>query len=427
MFLHLQASAHAPQTESLTHAIILAGGKGTRLREAVSDVPKSLAPIRNQPFLFYIINYLRSQGITNFTFSLGYKHEQVLDYLRTFFPTLAYNYVLESEPLGTGGAISLALREQDFPPNVLVANGDTLYEVDLTAFFAFHISHKSTCSLALKPMTNFDRYGSVSINGQSEIIQFEEKKFKEKGLINGGLYILHVPTFLAVQRPLAYSFETHFLQSNAAQLSGYIDDGYFIDIGIPEDYLKASAHLSKQLLDIRNLAEGFTLFLDRDGVINEEIENGYVLTQKDFVFLAGVKEALKKLSSIFVKIVIVTNQRCVAKGLLKIEDLEQIHRQMVQEIEDTGGRIDGIIFCPDMAAESIFRKPNPGMLFAASKAFPEINLRKSILVGNRPSDIVAGQNAGCYTILVDGSWSISEFPSPDYVFQNLSAFGAAVE
>jgi len=116
----------------MTQAIILAGGLGTRLRSAVPDLPKCLAPVAGRPFLFYVINYLRSQGINDFIFSLGYKHELITDYLERDFATLSYKTVIEEEPLGTGGAIRLAAA-QAHSSQVIVTNGDTLFRADIPA------------------------------------------------------------------------------------------------------------------------------------------------------------------------------------------------------------------------------------------------------------------------------------------------------
>ncbi len=114
----------------IKEAIILAGGLGTRLREAVPDLPKCMAPVAGRPFLFHVINYLRSHGVEKFIFSLGYKHEVIEEYLRTHFATLAYSCAIEAEPLGTGGAIQLACR-QATEKDVIVVNGDTLFKADL--------------------------------------------------------------------------------------------------------------------------------------------------------------------------------------------------------------------------------------------------------------------------------------------------------
>jgi histidinol-phosphate phosphatase family protein len=144
--------------------------------------------------------------------------------------------------------------------------------------------------------------------------------------------------------------------------------------------------------DLKNINSSWTLFIDRDGVVNDEKQLDYIHTWDEFKFYEGVKEALKIFNEKFGIIIMVTNQRGVAKGLTKIEDLHLIHKNMLQEIEDAKGRIDHIYFCADMESEN--RKPNPGMGLQAMKDFPKIDLSKSIMIGNTLSDMKFGRNLG---------------------------------
>jgi len=193
----------------IKEAIVLAGGLGTRLRSVVSDKPKCLAPVCGKPFLYYLLSFLRKNRIEKFIFSVGYKHELILDYLKEDFPDLNYKISLESEPLGTGGAIKLACSKTS-EENIFVCNGDTFYKIDFNSFNQFHKEKKALCSLALKPMKDFDRYGVVELNEDNSIKSFKEKKFYSSGLINGGVYALNVERFLEENLPEKFSFETDF-------------------------------------------------------------------------------------------------------------------------------------------------------------------------------------------------------------------------
>ena len=146
------------------------------------------------------------------------------------------------------------------------------------------------------------------------------------------------------------------------------------------------------MIDLLKIDNTWTLFLDRDGVINDEKHEDYIHTWDEFKFYEGVKEALTIFSERFGKIFIVTNQRGVAKGVTKLEDLEDIHKSMIKEIEDSGGRIDKIYYSVDMEDESPNRKPNPGMGLQAGKDFPDIDFSKSIMIGNTLSDMKFGRN-----------------------------------
>lgn len=229
----------------IKECIILAGGLGTRLRSAVPDLPKCMAPVAGKPFLAHVIDYFQQQGVEKFIFSLGYKHEVIEDYLEAEYPSLQKQYVIEQDPLGTGGAIQLACR-QATEKNVLILNGDTLFSIQLPALTAFHEQHQSHCTLALKPMQQFERYGVVEIADNGAIKSFKEKQYYESGLINGGIYAIQVAPFLKEGLPEKFSFEKDYLEKlyTVRPMFGVVQDEYFIDIGIPEDFEKANRELN---------------------------------------------------------------------------------------------------------------------------------------------------------------------------------------
>ncbi len=232
----------------IKEAIILAGGLGTRLRPVIPDVPKCMAPINGKPFLYYLLENFKNKGVENFIFSVGHLHEMIEKYLAENYGYLNYKISLETEPLGTGGAIKSACGKAS-QEKILVCNGDTFYNIDVDVLYQFHEEKKGSCSLCLKPMHNFDRYGAVELNSDYSIKSFKEKKFYTSGLINGGIYALRVSDFLKENLPEKFSFEKDYLENNIQQpgekqkLFGIIQDKYFIDIGIPGDYEKAQREL----------------------------------------------------------------------------------------------------------------------------------------------------------------------------------------
>lgn len=231
----------------INEAIILAGGLGTRLRSIVPDLPKCMAEVAGKPFLHYVINYYRQQGIENFIFSLGYKHEVIEDYLNREFADLAYTASVETQPLGTGGAIYAACLKAT-GKNVLVLNGDTLFEINLRLLCDFHDKTNADCTLSLKKMNNTDRYGVVETDDGGRIVSFKEKKFYESSVINGGVYALDVASFRNEKFPERFSFEKEYfeLYYHKRKIYGLIQDGYFIDIGVPEDFTQAQDDLKKR-------------------------------------------------------------------------------------------------------------------------------------------------------------------------------------
>jgi D-glycero-D-manno-heptose 1,7-bisphosphate phosphatase len=154
------------------------------------------------------------------------------------------------------------------------------------------------------------------------------------------------------------------------------------------------------MIDLSSINKSYTLFLDRDGVINHEKHLDYIHTWDEFLFYDGVLEAMAVFNRIFGTIVVVTNQKGVGKGLTRLSDLETIHRNMVAEVAHTGGRIDKVYFCPDLADDSPNRKPNPGMGWQAQQDFPDIDFKRAIMVGNTLSDMEFGRNLGMQTVFL---------------------------
>jgi len=228
----------------IKEAIILAGGLGTRLRSVVSEIPKCMAPVNGKPFLSYVIEYLQKQHVDKFIFSLGFKHEMVEKWLNDQYPMLNYKCSVEEEPLGTGGAIKLACSKAS-GKNVLVLNGDTLFKTDIHSLSDLHHNSGADCTVSLKPMQDFDRYGVVELNKDHSISSFKEKKHYKSGLINGGVYALNIAGFLNEDLPQKFSFENDYLEKyfDKRKMYGMVQDAYFIDIGIPEDYERAQGEL----------------------------------------------------------------------------------------------------------------------------------------------------------------------------------------
>lgn len=227
----------------IREAIVLAGGLGTRLQSVVKDIPKPMADINGEPFLKHLLDYLINNGIERAVLSVGFRYEAIKEYFGNNYKNLELHYAVEEEPLGTGGGIINALnytREN----LVYLINGDTFFNVNLQELFHFHNQSKADFTLALKPMINFDRYGTVEMDND-RIIKFNEKQYKDKGLINGGIYILNKYLLETLPFALKFSFEKDFLENYLNQffINGCIVDNYFIDIGIPEDYQRAQKEL----------------------------------------------------------------------------------------------------------------------------------------------------------------------------------------
>lgn len=181
--------------------------------------------------------------------------------------------------------------------------------------------------------------------------------------------------------------------------------------------------------DLQKIDSSWTLFLDRDGVINHEKEDSYIFHYDEFAFYDDSLKALQIFARIFPLIVIVTNQRGVGKGLMTEADLRAIHLAMKGEIVAAGGRIDSIYFADSLSNDHPDRKPNPGMAYAAKKDHPEIDFSRSLMVGNNLSDMEFGRNAGMFTVFLQTTSPDQPLPHPaiDWAFPSLYDFAKALQ
>ena len=223
----------------IREAIVLAGGFGTRLQKVVSEVPKPMAPVAGKPFLQYILDYLIAHKVTHAVLAVGYLRETIIDFFGDQYQSLKITYSIEDNPLGTGGGILQACNYLN-GDNAFVINGDTFFDVDLIELSAYHQTNNALLTVALKKMEKFDRYGTVELGSDGKIIGFLEKKYLDEGLINGGIYCLNKQVFHP-ELPQVFSFEKEILEKEIVnrKIYGLRSEGYFIDIGIPEDYARA--------------------------------------------------------------------------------------------------------------------------------------------------------------------------------------------
>ena len=375
-------------------AIVLAGGLGTRLRSAVSNLPKCMAPIGDTPFLSYILDWLQDQGADHVILSVGYLREYIINWISGQNYPFEIDFAVEETPLGTGGGIREALK-YCHGKKVFVINGDTFFPVDLNAF-----TFDAPITVALKPMMEFERYGAVDISS-GVITGFREKGYCREGLINGGVYALNDLDLSGF--PPKFSFEKEVLEPLKYKTCGVVQDCYFLDIGIPEDYERAQTELpeyravkaaSKKLIE----SDADTLLIDRDGTINVRIKGDYVRNRNQFKFINGILEEFPKWAAKFRRIIVVTNQRGVGRGLMTDEDLADIHSHMLRAITEAGGRIDAILTCTATDDGDPRRKPNPGMYHEAKHLFP--SMERAIMLGDSETDAAFAENAGIPFILL---------------------------
>jgi len=391
-------------------ALILAGGFGTRLAHIISDVPKPMAPIAGVPFLEYLISHLRNSGVDSVIMLTGYLSSVISDHFGdgTRFG-IPIDYQVEKEPLGTGGAVALALRER-FPEgeSVLVVNGDTFFDFDLQCFLEFQGKRSAPLVVGLKLMESADRYGSVLLQG-SRISAFKEKAPGQgEGYINGGVYILDSRILSYCPLSQGFSFEGRVIPAalKAGAIEGIPFGGRFIDIGIPEDYGSAQELLPQWARAVKRKAA----FIDRDGTI--VIDSGYVHEVKDLELKKGAILLLTGLSAAGFEIFIVSNQAGIAKGLYAEDDAKTFNAALVAKLRQLGIHIVASSFCPfheegiveAYKRPSLRRKPNPGMILDLADQY-NIDLSQSVMIGDNSSDRIDLDYLSSYVLGEDGSYS----------------------
>lgn len=236
-------------SELVASAVILAGGLGTRLRDAVPDLPKPMAPINGRPFLEHQIDYWIEQGIRHFVLSVGYRHEVILEHFGTRYRSARIDYAVENAPLGTGGGLLLAADKLIDHKPFLLLNGDTFFEVSLDELVAFHNSRESDWTLSLFATSETGRYMGLEVAADGRILSLRSTAGEPGRLANGGVYLVKPELLSATEwQPGArLSLEEDIMPAllqGGARFHGYECNGRFIDIGVPEDYRRSASMLA---------------------------------------------------------------------------------------------------------------------------------------------------------------------------------------
>ncbi len=378
--------------DNLKQAIILAGGLGTRLGGLAKDCPKPILPVAGKPFLAYLIENLKRFGLNDFVICIGHLGEKVIETLGDGSSLgVRISYSRELEPLGTGGCVKNALELLD--EHFLTLNGDTLFDFNFSDFLNRYAGQCEEGTLmALRRVDDVSRYGATEIDGV-RVSSFQDKSQSGPGWINGGVYCMDKATVQSFPDG-KFSIENDYFPGLAAkgELYGVKYEGFFIDIGIPETFESAQ-------YEIPDWATKPIVFLDRDGVIN--VNHGYVASSDRFDLVSGALETIRHFNEHGYYVLIVTNQAGIARGYYSEIEFHQFMEWMQAELRKSGAHFDGYYYSPNhpdgtmkrYAKPCFFRKPNPGMILRGLSEWPSLK-EKSILIGDKPSDIEAAEAAG---------------------------------
>lgn len=379
----------------MNQAIILVGGRGMRLGTLTADTPKPMMDIAGRPFVHLLIEEIARHGFEEIILLCGHFAEKIYS---VFDGVTVLNSrvrcVVEPQPMGTGGALQQAANLLD--SEFLLLNGDSLFDFNLRDLQTLASNESWLGKVALRPLTDTGRYGTVTLEGE-QINSFVEKANSGSGLINGGVYMLRREVLGYIQS-VPCSLEKDILPRlvSEGKLYGRAYPGYFIDIGIPEDLQRAQVELPNRRRP--------TVFFDRDGVLNHD--NGYTHRIEDFRWIPGAMEAIKLCNDRGWLIIVVTNQAGIARGYYDENALIRLHDWMQNQLMEEGAHIDAFYHCPHHPQGSIpeftvscsCRKPEPGMLLRALQEW-SIDPTCSYLIGDNASDIEAAKRAGIKALL----------------------------
>ena len=375
----------------IRQAVVLVGGRGTRLGDLCSDMPKPMLPCGDVPFLEYIVWNLKRFGIKKILFSVGYLGDRIRQYFGdgSRFGVVC-TYYAEEKPAGTGGALVLArdLLEDNF----LVLNGDTLFDINYLDLALLHGQENALATVALRREPDASRYGSVIIK-DSKILSFCEKVSQgHGGLINGGIYCLAKSALdFLPSAPASLENDLFPALAGKGQIVGKEYNGFFIDIGLP-----ATLKLAGDLIPAWRLKPA--VFFDRDGVLN--VDKGYVHSAEDFEWILDAKEAVKYVNDNGYYVFVVTNQAGIGREYYSEEDFLRFSGWINEELMKSGAHIDATFFCPHhpTAGKGEYkkicncRKPGIGMLEKAVREW-DIDLAGSLMIGDKEKDLIAAKTA----------------------------------
>lgn len=384
----------------MTKAFILAAGEGTRLRPLTAERPKPMLPVGGRPALEHIVRWLHGHGVRDVAINLHHHGEAIVAHFGDGASwDVRITYSPEATLLGSAGALRARMDFCDAP--LAVVYGDVLTDLHLGALAALHASHRQPgvphLTVALHHVEHPTEKGIVALDGGGRIVRFVEKPAPEEvfsDLANAGVLIVEPELIATIPAGRPYDIGSDWLpQLLAAGVPVYgwtIPDGaYLIDFGTPETYARVGREWPRRV----------AVFLDRDGVINENRAE-YVRSWEQVRFLDGSLDALRALATTPLRTVIVSNQSGIGRGVMTAAQVEDINARLVAAIRAAGGRIDGVYVCPHRPDEECnCRKPRPGLLLQAA-ADLGLSPRRSYFVGDHRTDLYAAWAAGAQAVLV---------------------------
>ena len=394
------------------YAVIMAGGKGTRIKSLEPNLPKPMIKINGKPVLELEIECLKKQGFTDILITISHLGEKIIEYFGNGSRfDVNIEYYFEKEPLGNAGALFKV--KDKLTDDFLLLNADAVFDIDFSRFVNYHFEKGGLVTLFTHPKSHPYDSGLIITNPNGSVDKWLTKEDDRpewyKNRVNAGLHVVN-------KKLLDYGIDTPKIDldrqllkplQGTGKMFVYDSPEYVKDMGTPDRYYSVCADFKKGIVQAKNLKRSQkAIFLDRDGTINKYV--GFLRDIDDFDLIYGVSEAIKRINSSGYLAIVVTNQPVIARGELTIDELNRIHNKMETLLGNDGAYLDAIYYCPhhphkgydgevaELKIDCECRKPKPGMLFRAATDF-NIDLSQSWMTGDGENDILAGENAGCKT------------------------------
>ena len=400
-------------------AVIMAGGKGSRLRSITNDeIPKPMVPVDGKPLLEYQVGKLKSYGIKKIVMIVGHLGEKIVDHFKggkNF--GVEIDYIFEKEPLGTAGAFYY-LKDKIDAKDFMLVFGDVFFDMDFDRMEDFHFKNSALTTLLAHP--NGHPYDSdlIRMDDNGRVIGFDSKHnvrdYWYDNMVNAGMYIINRDLLDLVKEPVKTDFEKDILANQVklgANIYAYHTPEYVKDVGTVDRINATVEELKSGLIQSKNLKnKQRAIFLDRDGTIN--VSKGFISKADDLELIPGSIEAIKAINKSGALAIVITNQPVIARGECSFEELHNIHNKLKTLLGEKGAFVDDIFYCPhhpdkgfegevpELKFDCECRKPKTGMIDKAVKKY-NIDLSKSYMVGDSTMDLETARNAGIKSVLVD--------------------------
>ena len=400
-------------------AVIMAGGKGSRLLSITNDeIPKPMVPVDGKPLLEYQVEKLKTYGIKKIVMIVGHLGEKIVDHFKDGKDFgVEIDYIFEREPLGTAGAFYY-LKDKIDAKDFMFVFGDIFFDMDFDRMEDFHFKNSALTTLLAHP--NGHPYDSdlIQTDDTGRVIGFDSKHnvrdYWYDNMVNAGMYIINKRLLDLVKEPVKTDFEKDILANQVklgANIYAYHTPEYVKDVGTVDRINATVEELKSGLIQSKNLKnKQRAIFLDRDGTMN--VSKGFISKADDLELIPGTIDAIKAINKSGALAIVITNQPVIARGECSFEELHNIHNKLKTLLGEKGAFVDDIFYCPhhpdkgfegevpELKFDCECRKPKTGMIEEAVKKY-NIDLSKSYMVGDSTMDLETARNAGIKSVLVD--------------------------